>query len=155
VQSVVLKLIVERERLIHDYKKKKEYIVCGIVPIFSEKIVLKQVDLTEKLIIYQDLSKAEEILTKLEANFQLIKKKTEDKKLLPKSPLTTSLLLFEAKSQLGFSVSKTTQLAQKLYEGIELSKSKKRVGLITYPRTDSTRINQEFQKQAYNLISQK
>jgi DNA topoisomerase IA len=50
--------------------------------------------------------------------FQLIGKKEEKKFILPKPPLITSLLLFEAKSQLGFSVAQTTQLAQKLYEGV-------------------------------------
>lgn len=65
------------------------------------------------------------------------------------------MLLFEAKSQLGFSIAQTTQLAQKLYEGIKLVNQRKQVGLITYPRTDSTRINQGFTNQTYNFIHQK
>lgn len=155
VQSVVLKLIVERELLLRNYEKKKEYIICGICPVGSEKITLKQVKSTGELVVYPEFSAAEEIVKKLGKNFQFINQQAEKKFILPKPPLTTSLLLFEAKSQFGFSVAQTTQIAQKLYEGINLVRSGNQVGLITYPRTDSTRINREFTQQTYNLISQK
>jgi len=155
VQSVVLKLIVERELAIRNYEKKKEYIVCGICLIEQEKITLKQVKSTGELIVYPEIPEAEKVVAKLGLDFQLLNKKEEDKVVLPKPPLTTSLLLFEAKSQLGFSISQTTQLAQKLYEGVRLISSEKQIGLITYPRTDSTRINREFTNQSYNFISQK
>nr|CAG8538892.1 1763_t:CDS:10 [Entrophospora candida] len=61
----------------------------------------------------------------------------------------------EAKSQLGFSVAQTTQIAQKLYEGVWISSKKKQIGLITYPRTDSTRINREFVNQVYRHVQSK
>ena len=118
VQSVVLKLIVERELLIKQFEKKKLYIICGICQIKNQKITLKQVDNTGQLILYKDKVEAEEIKKKLGLLFQLVSTKEEKKFILPKSPLITSLLLFEAKSQLGFSVAQTTQLAQKLYEGV-------------------------------------
>ncbi|CAJ0761126.1 16085_t:CDS:2 [Entrophospora sp. SA101] len=117
VQSVVLKLIIEREELIKKFEKKKLYIICGICQVNDQKITLKQVDKFGDLILYKDKSEAEEIRKKLSLIFQLTGKKEEKKFILPKSPLITSLLLFEAKSQLGFSVAQTTQLAQKLYEG--------------------------------------
>jgi DNA topoisomerase-1 len=118
VQSVVLKLIVERELLIKQFEKKKLYIICGICQTNEQKITLKQVDNTGQLIIYKDKAEAEEIRKKLGPVFQLAGKKEEKKFILPKPPLITSLLLFEAKSQLGFSVAQTTQIAQKLYEGV-------------------------------------
>ncbi|CAG8789086.1 4459_t:CDS:2 [Cetraspora pellucida] len=125
VQSVVLKLIVERELAIRNHEKKKEYIVCGICLVEQEKITLKQVKSTGELIVYPEIPAAEKITTKLGLDFQLVTKKKEDKIILPKSPLTTSLLLSEAKSQLGFSIAQTTRLAQKLYEGIRLISSEK------------------------------
>jgi DNA topoisomerase-1 len=118
VQSVVLKLITEREELIKKFEKKKLYIICGIGQVNRQKITLKQVDKAGELVIYKDKKEAEEIKKKLGLIFQLTGKKEEKKFILPKSPLITSLLLFEAKSQLGFSVAQTTQLAQKLYEGV-------------------------------------
>ena len=152
VQSVVLKLIIERELLIKQFEKKRLYILCGICPVNEQKVTLKQVNEVGELILYKDKSEAEEIKKKLDLIFQLTGKKEEKKLILPKPPLITSLLLFEAKSQLGFSVAQTTQLAQKLYEGVWISTKKKQVGLITYPRTDSPRINQEFMGSAYNYI---
>ncbi|CAG8811092.1 10440_t:CDS:2, partial [Racocetra persica] len=86
----------------------------------KEKITLKQVKSSGELIVYSEIADAEKIVAKLGLDFQLINKKEEDKVILPKPPLTTSLLLFEAKSQLGFAIAQTTQLAQKLYEGINL-----------------------------------
>ncbi|MCE8164158.1 MAG: type I DNA topoisomerase [Candidatus Moeniiplasma glomeromycotorum] len=155
VQSVVLKLIIEREELIKTFEKKKLYIVCGIVQVNDQKITLKQVNDAGELIIYQDKNVAEEVKKKLSLIFQLKNKKEEKKIILPKAPLITSLLLFESKSQLGFSVAQTTQLSQKLYEGVWMSAKKEQIGLITYPRTDSTRINQEFMQLAYRYIRQK
>jgi len=110
--------IIEREELIKKFEKKKLYIICGICQVNEQKITLKQVNETGDLIIYKEKTEAEEIKKKLGLIFQLIGKKEEKKFILPKPPLITSLLLFEAKSQLGFSVAQTTQLAQKLYEGV-------------------------------------
>ena len=84
----------------------------------KQKITLKQVDKAGELIIYKNKAEAEEIKKKLGLIFQFVSKKEEKKFILPKPPFITSLLLFEAKSQLGFSVSQTTQIAQKLYEGV-------------------------------------
>jgi len=118
VQSVVLKMIAEREELIKKFEKKKLYVICGICQVNEQKITLKQVDKNGDLVIYKDKKEAEEIIKKLGLIFQLTGKKEEKKFILPKPPLITSLLLFEAKSQLGFSVAQTTQIAQKLYEGV-------------------------------------
>lgn len=118
VQSIVLKLIVRQELLIRSHEKKKDYIVCGICQINGKKVTLRQVNELGKIIIYEKKNEAETAKEKLSFLFQLIDKKEEAKIILPKPPLTTSLLLFEAKSQLGYSVAQTTQIAQKLYEGV-------------------------------------
>jgi DNA topoisomerase-1 len=118
VQSVVLKLIVEREIIVKSYDKKKDYIICGISQVNQKKITLRQINNSGDLIVYKEKNEAEEILKKLGVIFQLMSKKEEQKFIIPKPPLITSLLLFEAKSQLGFSVAQTTKIAQKLYEGV-------------------------------------
>ena len=112
VQSVVLKLIVEREVLIKSYAKIKDYIICGICQLNDKRINLRQVNEKGELIVYKDKEGADEIIKKLGLIFQFNSKKEERKFIVPKSPLVTSLLLFEAKSQLVFSVTQTTQLAQ-------------------------------------------
>ncbi|WNE40394.1 MAG: DNA topoisomerase 1 [Mycoplasmataceae bacterium] len=155
VQSVVLKLIAEREELVKSFEKKKLYIICGVGQINDQKITLKQIDKSGDLVLYKEKNEAEEIKKQLGLIFQLIEQKEEKKLIFPKPPLITSLLLFEAKSQLGFAVAQTTQLAQKLYEGVWLSNEGKQVGLITYPRTDSPRINQDFTSSACKYIQQK
>jgi len=155
VQSVVLKIIVERELIIKNYEKNQDYIVCGICQLNEKKITLRQINNKGELIVYKEKQEAEEVKKNLNLIFEFTSKKEEQKFIIPKPPLITSLLLFEAKSQLGLSVAQTTRAVQKLYEGIWINEKKKQVGLITYPRTDSTRINQEFINQAYNYIKNK
>ncbi|CAG8497775.1 29284_t:CDS:2 [Gigaspora margarita] len=69
VQSVVLKLIAEREELIKKFDKKKLYIICGICQVNEQKITLKQVNEAGELIIYKDKAEAEEIRKKLGSNY--------------------------------------------------------------------------------------
>jgi DNA topoisomerase-1 len=154
VQSIVLKLIVEREKLVEKFEKKKEYIVCGICPVKNKDSILSQIEeKTGDILIYKEKEEAEKTKEKLSLEFKLINKKEEESFIVPKQSLITSLLLSEAKSQLGFGVEKTTKLAQKLYEGVSIGG--KMIGLITYPRTDSTRINKGFLNQTYNYIKDK
>ncbi|CAH1764990.1 14939_t:CDS:2 [Entrophospora sp. SA101] len=137
VQSVVLKLIVDREIAIREFEKKKEYILQGIYETQNEKYALRQKDEKGKLVIYPSKEEAEKVKAQLGPIFSLIKEEKEKRYIIPKAPFTTSLLLYEAKSQLGFSIAQTTKLAQQLYEGIHLKSKNKQAGLITYPRTDS------------------
>lgn len=118
VQSVVLKLIVDREIAIQEHEKKKEYILQGIYETEKEKYTLRQKSDQGKLIIYPNPEEAEKVKAQLSPIFSLIKEEKEQRFIFPPAPLTTSLLLYEARFQLGFSISQTTQLAQQLYEGI-------------------------------------
>ena len=152
VQSVVLKLIVDREIAIREHEKNKEYILQGIYEAEGEKYTLRQKDEKGKLVIYPNPEEAEKVKSKLGPVFSLVKEEKEQRYVFPKPPLTTSLLLYEAKSQLGFSILKTTQLAQQLYEGVYLKSNNKQTGLITYPRTDACRLNKNFVEQAYRYI---
>jgi len=118
VQSVVLKLIVDRELAIKEYEKTKEFILQGIVEIREEKFSLRQKDEKGRLVIYPNQKEAEGVKDQLGSTFKLLKKEKEQRYIFAKEPFTTSLLLYEAKLQLGFSIAKTTSLAQQLYEGI-------------------------------------
>lgn len=118
VQSVVLKLIVDREIAIKEYEKKKEFIIQGFYETNGEKYTLRQKDEKGKLVVYPSREEAEKIKAQLSPIFSLINQEKEQRIIFPKTPLTTSLLLYEAKSQLGFSIAQTTKLAQQLYEGV-------------------------------------
>ncbi|RHZ36021.1 type I DNA topoisomerase [endosymbiont GvMRE of Glomus versiforme] len=152
VQSVVLKLIADREIAIREFEKKKEYILQGIYEIEGEKYTLRQKDEKGKLVTYPSKEEAEKVKSQLSSIFSLINEEKEKRYIFPKSPFTTSLLLYEAKSQLSFSIAQTTKLAQQLYEGIYLKNNNKQTGLITYPRTDSCRLNKQFVEQVYQYI---
>ncbi|CAJ0747036.1 12940_t:CDS:2 [Entrophospora sp. SA101] len=122
VQSVVLKLIVDREIAIQEYEKNKEYILQGIYETQGEKYALRQKGEKGKLVTYPNKEEAEKVKAQLGPIFSLIKEEKEKRYIIPKAPFTTSLLLYEAKSQLGFSIAQTTKLAQQLYEGVYLKR---------------------------------
>lgn len=146
VQSVALKLIVDREREIEAF-----------IPEEYFEIEAKFNDLDAKLDTYNHKkieikkeSEAKEILSKLSNAFKIesIDKKEKAKK--SKFPFTTSTLEQEASTKLGFTSKKTMMIAQKLYEGINLKDGAE--GLISYMRTDSVRLSDEFIKDTYGYI---
>lgn len=155
VQSVVLKLIVDKEREIINYGDKKEFVIFALYNIKKNVYQLNERTENGDLRSFSTFEEAENSKNSLERNFKLKNKIEKEKYVFPKSPLTTSLLLYEAKSQLGYSIYKTTTLAQQLYEGITLKSKKKRLSLITYPRTDSIRISKVFTNKAYEYIKNK
>lgn len=155
VQSVVLKLIVDREREILDYGDKKDFFLSGTYIVKRDSYHLNEKDENGNLKFYKTFDDAQVAKNHLNKTFDLQKKIEKEKYAFSKQPLTTSLLLYEAKAQLGFSIYKTTTLAQQLYEGVTLKNKKKRPSLITYPRTDSIRISNVFSNKAYDYIKGK
>jgi DNA topoisomerase-1 len=153
VQSVALRIICERERAIHAFEPREYWTVTAhlegsVPPPFTAK--LAAVD-NEKIEI-PDEAKAKAILTALEGQQFIVRKiakKTIRKNPLP--PFTTSKLQQDAIRKLRFSAKKTMLIAQQLYEGIELGPGGP-VGLITYMRTDSTRIAREAADEALAII---
>lgn len=150
VQSVALKLIVDREREIEAFQKE-EYWTIGanfLAPSF-EALLFKFQDEDIKI---SNETEADAILGKLSSSFKVesITKKSQAKN--SKFPFITSTLQQEASTKLGFSAKKTMSIAQKLYEGVDLKNET--LGLITYMRTDSIRLSDEYTKSAFHYIEE-
>jgi DNA topoisomerase-1 len=153
VQSVALRIICERERAIHAFEPQEYWSITAHLegkspPPFSAKLAKKN---DEKIDIPNE-TEAQTILAQLEGQkfvVQKITKKTIRKNPLP--PFTTSKLQQDAIRRLRFSAKKTMLIAQQLYEGIELGPGEP-VGLITYMRTDSTRIAKEAADEALMVV---
>lgn len=147
VQSVALKLIVDREREIKAFNIEKYYEIDAYFKDFEAKLETYK---NEKIEL-KDEEEAKDILSKLNKEFiiEAIDKKKKEKK--SKYPFTTSTMQQEASTKLNFTSKKTMSVAQKLYEGITLKDET--VGLITYMRTDSIRMSDEFIKNTYAFIN--
>ena len=146
VQSVALKLIVDKEREINAFNIEKYYEIDAYFKDFDAKLETYK---NEKIEIKEE-NQAINIIKDLDKEFfiESIEKKLKDKK--SKFPFTTSTLQQEASTKLNFTSKKTMSVAQKLYEGISLKDET--VGLITYMRTDSIRMSDEFIKSTYAFI---
>ena len=154
VQSVALRIIVEREREIDDFDPVEFWSIgAELQPEGSEKtylVKLNRID-GEKF----ELNNEEEVLpiiSDLEGSaysISKIKRGTRNRK--PKAPYTTSTLQQEASRRLNFTARKTMSVAQQLYEGVDMGDGEP-VGLITYMRTDSTNISKVAQEEARDYI---
>ncbi len=155
VQSVALRIICERDKEVDqfipeeywtikaEFSTSKEQFIADLVKINDEDFRLKNSNESEKII--QDIRKSK--YSVLNINKTKIRKS-------PMPPFITSTLLQASVNRLGFSSKKTMQIAQNLYEGVELG-SKGVVGLITYMRTDSTRVSNEAVDEVRDYISKK
>lgn len=146
VQSVALKLIVDREREIEAFIPEEYFEIEAKFNDFDAKLDTYN----HKKIEIKKESEAKEILSKLSNAFKIesIDKKEKAKK--SKFSFTTSTLEQEASTKLSFTSKKTMMIAQKLYEGINLKDGAE--GLISYMRTDSVRLSDEFIKDTYGYI---
>ena len=149
VQSVALKLIVDREREILAFVPEEYWTIEADFKTFKaslEKYHGKKVEIKNE-------AEADEILNKLSLSFKIDSVEEKEKLKKPKDPFRTSTLQQMAANRLNFSSSKTMQIAQKLYEGMNIGSET--VGLITYMRTDSTRLSDVFVGDAKNYIKGK
>ncbi|MFA4937009.1 MAG: type I DNA topoisomerase [Patescibacteria group bacterium] len=156
VQSVTVRLIVEREREINNFTAQEYWSIEGIFKAeqnkFEANLVRYQDQVLDKFFITNQ-QQAEKITADLQSKQWLvgnINNRTIKKP--PPAPFTTSTLQQEANHRLGFSVKQTMMLAQQLYEGIELD-SEGSVGLITYMRTDSVNLANKFLQEAKQFIA--
>ncbi len=143
VQSVALRLLVEREREIIDFKPASSYKIGGVFEVEDKnnKKVNLQAELNKRL---QDKKQALEFLEKCkDADFSIKRITKKPSKKHPAPPFTTSTLQQEASRKLGFSVKQTMRVAQNLYEA----------GKITYMRTDSVNLSKTVLSSAKDIIS--
>jgi len=143
VQTVALRLIVEREREIKAFQAREYWTIdAGLAakkpPVFSARLAKKN----EENLDIPNESTASAIVETLAGAPYVVKSVTNrEKRRNPAAPFITATLQQEGVRKLRFSVKRTMMLAQKLYEGVELSKDEGPVGLISYMRTDSTRVS--------------
>ena len=146
VQSVALKLIVDREREIEAFIPENYYEIDAIFDEFEAKLDTYN----HKKIEIKTEEEAKEILDKLSKTFKIESIDKQEKAKKAKPPYITSTLQQDASTKLNFTSKKTMSLAQKLYEGINLKNET--TGLITYMRTDSVRLSDVFVKSTYAYI---
>lgn len=144
VQSVALRLIADREAEIEAFKTQEFWTIAGhffAVKNLDSQLTEYQGKKLERLDI-ENKAQADSIVTSLDgAQFQVKSIQTKEVKRHPFAPFITSTLQQEASRKFGFSASKTMQLAQQLYEGVDIGG--KTVALITYMRTDSTSLSND------------
>lgn len=142
VQSVAVRLVVEREREIKAFVPEEYWQIIGVFKKQGEEIIFEAELLRkgdEKLPI-KNGEQANEILKNLGgANYKVVSVEEKEIKKNPPPPFITSTLQQEASRKLNFSVKKTMMLAQQLYEGIDIGSGE--TGLITYMRTDSVNLS--------------
>ena len=151
VQSVALRLICEREQEVEDFIPEEYWSL-------EADFVKGKTQFTAQLVKYKGAKpelKNEEVVKKIIEEIQnseckVSDIKSQDKTIRPKAPYTTSKLQQDAANRLNFTSRKTMQVAQQLYEGVQIGNS--HVGLITYMRTDSVRIAQSALDDVRNWI---
>ena len=155
VQSVALRMICEREEEIEAFIPQEYWPIHTIMDkdgkLFEaevNKYKNKKIEIKNE----EEANKIKEFLLNPETEFVVDKVTKKETKRKPTAPFITSTLQRAASSKLGFGVSKTMQVAQKLYEGIEIDGTP--VGLITYMRTDSVRISDDAHEMAKSFILQ-
>ncbi|HIU11102.1 MAG TPA: type I DNA topoisomerase [Candidatus Onthocola stercorigallinarum] len=146
VQSVALKLIVDREREIRAFVPKEYWTIEADFSSFKailEKYRGKEIEIPNE-------EAADEILNNLSKSFKIESVTEKEKNKAAREVFKTSTLQQLASTKLGFAPAKTMKIAQKLYEGVDLGSET--VGLITYMRTDSVRISDSFIAETYGYI---
>ncbi len=147
VQSAALKIIVDREKEIEAFTPEEYWKIQAVFKAFEAELT----NIDKKRAKLPDEAAADALLADLSKTFTVESIKERDRKRAPKPPFTTSSLQQEASNRLNFNGQKTMMIAQKLYEGIELQDEKQ--GLITYMRTDSTRMSSAFMEPARQHIA--
>ena len=156
VQSVTLRIIADREEQINAFIAKEYWTLSGEFQVAGEKkpLVADFYGTTKEKIAIESKEQVDKIIEEIQkSEFKISDIKTSGR--IKKSPLpfTTSTLQQEAAKTLNFATQKTMRLAQGLYEGVAI-KGKGTLGLITYLRTDSTRISEEAKQSAAEYIKE-
>ncbi len=166
VQSVAVRIICEREQEVDKFlpqeywsvkadlgkARSKQCFGANLVKYDGKRVIAASDKPGKETLVIDSQKKAEEIVKAVQAeHFTVVSVTRKSSQRQPQPPFITSTLQREAANQLGFAVKKTMQVAQSLYEGVELG-SQGPSGLITYMRTDSTRVSQQAQEEAKSYI---
>ncbi len=147
VQSVALKLVVDREREIEAFVSEEYWTVTSVFDNFEATLF----NYKDEEIKLSNEEETDKVINSLNKDFIVhsVEQKEKNKKARP--PFITSTLQQDASNKLNFPAKKTMSIAQKLYEGIDIGSET--VGLITYMRTDSIRLSDQFIKEGYKFIN--
>lgn len=157
VQSVAVKMIVDREKQINAFKPEEYWSIEGkfTAPSSKKQFDASFVSLDGEKTELKNEEQANAVLERIKgADFVVTGVKKSVRRKSPAAPFTTSTMQQEASKKLGFQTSKTMRAAQQLYEGVEIE-GMGAVGLITYMRTDSLRVSDEARNAAYKYIEDK
>jgi DNA topoisomerase-1 len=165
VQSVALRLVVEREHEIDEFNPVEYWSVeadlaqteqvAPAIPLEGRQFRARLTRIQGEKVDLKNEADTQAIVADLEkSSYTVVEVKKSERRHKPAAPFTTSTLQQEASRRLGFGARKTMSVAQQLYEGIELD-GEGTVGLITYMRTDSTSVSQQAQNEARNFIGQR
>ena len=155
VQSVALKLIIDRENEIKAFKPEEYWTIDGTFKKGTRKFNASFYGLDGKKHKPQTNDDVKEVLARIKGDdFNVDKVEKKERRRNAPLPYTTSSLQQDAANKINFRTRKTMMVAQQLYEGISLGKSGTQ-GLITYMRTDSTRISPVAQNDAANFITER
>ena len=157
VQSVALRMICEREEEIEAFKPQEYWSIHANLDkegkqFEAELSKIKGKSIEKTIKNQEEAQKIVDYLTNPSTQYEVSKVTKKTIKRKPTAPFITSTMQRAASSKLGFGVSKTMQVAQKLYEGVEIDGAP--VGLITYMRTDSVRVSDDAQNMAHDFILQ-
>lgn len=155
VQSVAVRLICDREEEIEAFVPVEYWSLSGDFLAENKPLTAKLFKISKEKAEIGNKEEMDRILAELEGNSYIVSSiAKKEKKRNPSPPFTTSSMQQEAYRKLGFTARKTMQLAQQLYEGLDVGEEGA-VGLITYIRTDSTRLSETAQEDARDFIKNK
>ena len=152
VQSVTTRLVVDREEEIDAFVPEEYWSADTVLQVGSQKLNAKLISIDGERTKIRNSDEAAAVKKRIEkGTYSVASIKRSEKHRHPMPPFTTSNLQQEAGKKLGFSTAKTMQIAQQLYEGVEVEKQGS-IGLISYIRTDSVRLSDEAVASARALI---
>jgi len=156
VQTVAVKIICEREEEIRNFDEEEYWsLEVELKNDSDEKLKADLYRINNKKFKIESKEEVEQVIADIkDQDFEIIKVKKRKRRRNPKSPFTTSTLQQRASNKLNYTAKKTMYLAQQLYEGIDIGSSGT-VGLISYIRTDSTRLSNEAKNGAKDYILNK
>lgn len=155
VQSVATRMVVDREQEIEQFEPEEYWYVDAQLRAGGKQLQARLISLDGERVTLSDAEQANEAKTRVEkGGFVIRSVKRGERRKHPAAPFTTSNLQQEASRKLGFTTAKTMQVAQQLYEGVDIE-GRGTLGLISYIRTDSVRLSDEAVAAAREMIAER